>query len=204
MSDDELKALEDGEEVEIIDDDTGGSLSDGERYDSDEPLVDEDIRARRRKERQERRERRNTAIARDKTELRFLQSRNEELERRMAQLESKAVSQDVNSIDTQLKAAQAEFQAAEKVMAQSMSEGNGEEAAVALRYRDQAAQKAMALEELKRRAVAYTQAPKQPQVDQRIVQNFNEFVKRNSWFDPNGSNEESLIAMAVDKALTAA
>lgn len=162
------------------------------------------IRERRRLEKIERKERREKAIARDKLELEFLSKRNAELERRFSTLEQRQFQADVSNVDAQLRGAINEFDMAEKVIAKAVAAGNGDDVAQAMRYRDQAMAKAQQLKAIKDRAVAprpIAPPPAQQSIDKTTLKFANEFVKENTWYDPQGRDEDSAVVLAIDQAL---
>lgn len=161
------------------------------------------IRERRRFEKIERKERREKAIARDKLELEFLSKRNAELERRFNTIEQRQHQADVNNVDAQLRSAINEFDMAEKVIAKAVAAGNGDDVAQAMRYRDQAMAKAQQLKALKDRATAPRPVapPAQQGMDETTLNYAREFVKENSWYDPQGRDEDSAVVLAIDQTL---
>jgi hypothetical protein len=96
----------------------------------------EELRRKRREEKADRAARRKQAIERDKTELNFLRQRNESLEKRMFQVEKSVVGNTISGIDARIADTVAEVKAAERIMAQAIEAGNGEDAAKAMRIRD--------------------------------------------------------------------
>jgi hypothetical protein len=183
------------------DDDEGESnLKSSEEEDNASSEDDrEAIRERRRLEKKERKERRDKAIDRDKLELNFLRNRNDELERRVGAVETHAQQANLGQIDQQLQQAINEVETAEKIIARAVEAGNGEDVAQAMRYRDQAMVKAQQLNQYKQQQ-AY-QPPRQPQVDNEVVHYAKEFMEENTWYDPNGKDEDSAIVQAIDNKL---
>jgi len=161
----------------------------------------EAIRERRRLEKIERKERRDKAIQRDKLELDFLSKRNAELERRFSALEQRQHTADINNVDGQLREALNEFDMAEKVIAKAVAAGNGDDVTQAMRYRDQAMAKAQQLKALKERAAQQAPQPRQQGMDDITLHYAKEFVKENSWYDPQGRDEESAVVLAIDQTL---
>ncbi len=161
----------------------------------------ESIRARRRDEKKERKERRDKAIGRDKVELNFLRSRNDELERRVGAVENHAQQNNLSQIDQQIQQAVYEVETSEKIIARAVEAGNGEDVAQAMRYRDQAMTKAQQLTQYKQQQSYQGQAPRQPQVDNEVVHFAKEFMEDNSWYDPQGNDESSAIVLAIDNKL---
>tara|TARA_R100001015_G_C4634988_1_gene202953 strand:+ start:7295 stop:8317 length:1023 start_codon:yes stop_codon:yes gene_type:complete len=181
----------------------------------DEPIVEEDepitaeeeidvereaIRERRRKEKQERKARRETAIKRDKTELDFLRSRNDDLERRLTAQERKSQQVELSTYDTAIAQANKEVQMADRVIAKAVETNNGEDVTKAMKYRDQAMQKAQQLSIAKQQASQpQTEAPP---VDDRTMYHAQKFMEENPWYDSQGRDEDSAIVMAIDQALS--
>lgn len=188
--------------AEVDEDEAEESPEEDERV-AAEPSAEDDereaIRERRRAEKQERKERREKAIARDKLELDFLRKRNDDLERRLTAQEQRAYQSDLSSYDAQIAQAQKDAQLADQVIAKAIEAGNGEDAAKALKYRDQAMQRVQQLNYAKHQA-AQTR-PAAPGVDDLTMAYAQEFMKENKWYDPQGRDEDSAIVMAIDQAL---
>lgn len=161
------------------------------------------IRERRRLEKLERKDRKEKAIGRDKTELEFLRNRNDELERRMTAQEQRNRQEDVSSVDQQLKAAINELQMSEEVIAKAVEAGNGADVTQAMRYRDQAMEKARQLHGLKQNAEQAAKAPvRSPNhVDDQTMKHAKEFLAENKWYDVQGKDEDSAVMLAIDKSL---
>ena len=140
----------------------------------------ESIRERRRKEKVDRKERRETAIKRDKTELDFLRSRNDNLERRLTAQERKAQESEVLNIDQQIIQANKEAQMADRVIAKAVEENNGGDVTKAMKYRDQAMAKVQQLAQAKQHV---SQVAPAPAVDERTMHYAQEFMKENPWYD---------------------
>jgi len=160
----------------------------------------EAIRERRRLEKLERKERREKAISRDKLEMEFLRKRNDDLERRFQTLEQRQAEADKSTVEQRLQQALNEVDMAEKVIAKAVSAGNGDDVTQAMRYRDQALQKAQQLQAAKHSA-GKVSAPAPNQMDDLTAHYAQEFVKQNTWYDPQGRNEESAIVLAIDQGL---
>lgn len=160
----------------------------------------EAIRERRRQEKIERKHRRDEAIKRDKIEMEFLRKRNDELERRVTVQEQRAFQADLQGLDAQIRSAAQEAEMAEKVIAKAVAAGNGEDVTQAMRYRDQAIARAQQLQAAKRQA-EHRPAPQQPQIDDLTLNHAQAFLKENTWYDPQGRDEDSSVLLAIDQAL---
>ena len=174
------------------DDDQPGDANDPER---------EAIRERRRLEKLERKKRRDEAIGRDKLELDFLRKRNDDLERRVMAQEARSYQSDLSQFDAQILSAQKEAEMAERVIAKAVAAGNGEDVTQAMRYRDQALQKAQQLAFAKQQAAQQKPAPRAEVMDDRAMMLAKEFLDDNKWYDPQGRDEESAIVLAIDQAM---
>jgi hypothetical protein len=169
----------------------------------------EELRRKRREEKADRAARRKQAIERDKTELNFLRQRNESLEKRMFQVEKSVVGNTISGIDARIADTVAEVKAAERIMAQAIEAGNGEDAAKAMRIRDQAMQRVQQLQihkhqqnQVAQELHQQAQAPApQPGPDPEIASFAQDWVARNSWYDPNAKDEASKIVLAIDQSL---
>jgi hypothetical protein len=177
-----------------------GNDDDGHRDDGND-AEREAIRERRRKEKAERKQRREEAIGRDKLELQFLRKRNDDLERRLGGVEQRAHQADLSQIDAHIAHARNEAEMAERVIAKAVAAGNGDDVAQALKYRDQALQKAQQLAFAKQQAAQ--QRPTRPAdgLDDMTMHYAKEFINENAWYDPKGQDEDSAIILAIDGAL---
>ena len=159
------------------------------------------IRQRRRKEKAERKERQQTAIKRDKTELDFLRGRNDDLERRISTQEQRAHKQELSSIDQAIAQANKEVDMAERVIAKAVEQNNGNDVTKAMKYRDEAMNKAQHLAYNKQQASQQAvSAP--PTLDDRTMHLAKQFMDDNPWYDSNGQDEDSAIVMAIDQSLS--
>lgn len=195
------------------DDDHDDDHDERSKADDDDDGDDDDraaIRERRRLEKKERRERREAAMRRDKIELDFLRKRNEDVERRLMRVETTSHQAEISTIDAQIAAARQRASLAEQVFAKAVEAQNGEDAAKAMSYRDQATALVSQLENHKAAQLRQQAARQQreqppqgghelPETVQRLAQ---KFMADNDWYDPKGGDEDSAIVMAIDATLT--
>jgi len=160
----------------------------------------EAIRERRRKEKVDRKGRRETAIKRDKTELDFLRGRNDDLEKRISNQEQRNRNQDIQGIDAAIAQANKEVNMAERVIAKAVENNNGNDVTKAMKYRDEAMNKAQQLNYNKHQAAQ--QVNTAPQVDDRTMHLAKQFMEDNPWYDSHGRDEDSAIVMAIDQSLS--
>ena len=161
----------------------------------------EAIRERRRLEKLDRKKRRDEAISRDKLELSFLRKRNDELERRIGSVEQRTHQADLSQFDAQINNARQEAEMAERVIAKAVAAGNGEDVTQAMRYRDQAMQKAQQLAFAKQQAAQQRQTKPADGMDDMTMHYAKEFIQENPWYDMQGKDEDSAIVLAIDGAL---
>jgi hypothetical protein len=161
----------------------------------------EAIRERRRLEKLDRKKRRDEAISRDKLELSFLRKRNDDLERRLGTVEQRTHQADLSQIDVQISQAKNEAEMAERVIAKAVAAGNGEDVTQAMRYRDQALQKAQQLAFAKQQAAQQRPAKQSEGMDDMTMHYAKEFIQDNPWYDMQGKDEDSAIVLAIDGAL---
>jgi len=170
---------------------------------ADDDFTDEEreaIRERRRLEKAERKERREKAISRDKLELDFLRKRNDDLERRLSGVEKKTYASELSTLDSQIAQARNDAEMAERVIAKAVEAGNGADVAQALKYRDQAMQRAQQLAAAKQQTEQRPTAEK-PALDDLTAHYAGEFMRENKWYDAQGRDEDSAIMLAIDQGL---
>lgn len=213
MAQEKLIERDDDDDIEIVEDDPTGEHLDLDDNDSrqvagdDDSGVDDDreaIRERRRQEKRERKLRQEEAKRRDKTELTFLQRRNEELERRFSQIEGKMKQSEISNIDAMIADATRRAELAEQVFAKAITAKNGEDASKAMQYRDQARAAVAQLTQRKAYEQSLMQQQQARQADlppARQVEMAQEFIREHDWYDPEGKDEDSAIVLALDAAL---
>ena len=196
--------IEEPDEKKTLSEDDDEPEEPAAKQQADEGDTDEEraaIRERRRVEKKERKERQQKAISRDKLELDFLRKRNDDLERRLNGLETRAHQSTLSDYDRQIQVYRQEVETAERIIAKAVEAGNGEDVAKAMRYRDEAVAKANELAYYKQRQAQVPQQQQAPKLDERIEYYAKEFMEANEWYNPQGSDEDSAIVMAIDNRL---
>ena len=89
---------------------------------------------------------------------------------------------------------------AERVIAKAVENNNGNDVTKAMKYRDEAMNKAQQLKFNKQQAAKNVNTA--PSVDDRTMHYAQEFMKDNPWYDSNGRDEDSAIVMAIDQSLS--
>ena len=198
----ETDGTEQVEQPEVQDDDE--DEDDDSRMGTSEDDSEDEIVDKTRKNRDSRVKRRQlqkVAKERSQQELAYLREQNAELMRRMAAVEGNTLTQNAAGVQQQLQQALAEARQAEQIMARAIEAGNGEDAATALRIRDEAKERAAQLSAYKDRFEAAAKEATAPRADPRVTNYAQQWLSANSWYDPQGRDEDSAITKAIDNAL---
>lgn len=169
----------------------------------------EEIRRKRREEKAERSQRRKAAIERDKAELALLRQQNEELMRRVQNVEKFTHSSNVATVNARIQDAVEEVRAAEHIIAQAVEAGNGVDVAKAMRIRDEAMQKANQLQAYKKQVESKALQPKPadpnlnpvPPANNMATKLAADWVKMNPWYDPQTGDDRSKKVLEIDQTL---
>ena len=163
---------------------------------------DEPQHQRKRETAAERRQRAKEAKIRDKRELDFQRRELKRLEQTVHELTQGQVVTRVTELDNRLASAQAEVAQWEKVKAMAISKHEGADAVAADNFLNAARDKYNQAAWDKQQVI--TTAQQQPTPQQREVPFaglMNEFLENNTWYDPKGVDEDSLIVKAIDNAV---
>jgi hypothetical protein len=154
----------------------------------------EAIRRRRRAEKARKKENRD----RDRLELNFLRQRNEQLERRQSELDSRVANGEMVLIDNKIAELDGQIREAERIQATAISQANGEAAAEASRIASDLRVGRNQLQILKQQRTAAAQARPQPMVDPQIQARAREWAEGHEWYDTNLRNSDSRVAKAIE------
>lgn len=171
---------------------------------------DEDDKTRKANENKTRRQRQREARDRTERELKFLQKRNEDLERRFSTLEqnteARVTGNEVANLTNQINKARSDLQLANSVIAQAADQNNGAQLAEALDHRDSIRDNLRDLQEAHRYLTQREERGEsaQPrQLDPRHVAHAQKFMTDHSWWDPSGTDQDSRRVLEVDRGLVA-
>lgn len=191
----------------------GEGEEEGEEEEQDERLAadqedEDDKKERRRSENKSRRQRQKEARDRTERELKFLQNRNEELERRFSHFEqetdARVTGSEIASIDVSINKARSDMQLANQVIEQAVTAQDGKNLAEALTHRDTIRDDLRDLEQAKGYLANNSrrgESPVQQQLDPRHVAHAQKFMIDNEWWDPNGRDPDSKIVLDIDRSL---
>lgn len=88
-------------------------------------------------------------------------------------------------------------------MARAIEAGNGADMLQAERIRDAAKERAAQLSTYKERFEAAAKEATAPRADPRVTNYAQQWLSANSWYDPQGRDEDSAITKAIDNSLAA-
>lgn len=166
-----------------------------------EELQDDDgaRRESRRNERKTQKERQRYARDKTREDMEFLKQQNNLLLQRLEAVETHTLSAQRGNLDFGYRQAIGTVQAAEQQLAKAIEIGDGARVPELLRQRDYAMSKAAEIT----RAKQGFDAPRSIQQAPEVSQMAHRWAADNRWFNPNGSDEDSLVAKAVDSSLVA-
>jgi len=202
--DDEVEEKAEGGSV---DDDTDQNESDTNEADENETEEErEKIREARREERKLKKELSKQREVSAKHKISALERRNEELAKRLAAVENTAASYEFAQIDKALEDEATRVEYAKMKMLDAAQRGD---AAAQVEYLEQltdAKQRLQQVQHYKKQQVEAAKSPKQnvpnPAANE-IQQNATQWLKRNSWYDPQARDTDSRIAKVIDSELAA-
>jgi hypothetical protein len=203
--DDEEDDQEEGEDARLS----------ADQRDDDEDGDPEVHRASRREQRRRARERKRQIEQQNQELISILTQQLEASQQRLAALENRDLTRETNNVEYQIRMALADIQRAEAAYKEAVTNMDGERAWQAQSLRDDAMARMRQANAVKQRlqqvaaetqqqARQQAQRPAQPQIDPRAASHGMRWMEDNAdWFDPKGGNEDSLVALAVDQAMTA-
>lgn len=217
-----------GETVEIIDDDDDkdervGAGVEGERTNQRQQQAQpgrgrenetaEQRQERRRNERKAAKQRQIAARNRDKAELNFLRAELDRVNMRQNNLERGHLVTQAQSIENNISYLEQNIRKADEIIAQGVDGQNGEDVVKATRIRENLVKKRDQLIVARSRLQEAGRSngedrqpsrrePVQNQPNPLVVAEFQRFIQRNDWFDPQGKDQDSAIVLAIDNALT--
>ena len=206
--DEELKA---GGVVEGHDDDHDPEEAKHAADDEAEALVAgrtederEAIRAARREERKLKKQLHKEKVKESNHLIDSLRRQNSELAERLSLLERKSAGADMARLDKSIEDANLRMQYAKSKIAEATSSMDGNALAEAQEMWYDARRQAESLDAVKKRAIS--DPPKQPVPngnDVRMQRKAAAWMERNTWYDPDGKDTDSAVAVKIDESLAA-
>jgi hypothetical protein len=186
--------------IESPDNDDGGDFdgNDGGGSDSER----EAIRAARRDERNLKKRLQKAKISESGHLINSLKRQNEAMAERLMALEKRSAGADVARVDKAIEDAQMRLQYAKQRIKEATEVADGTALANAQEDWYEARNQAEALVNLKRKiAVAPDPASIPREADPRLKRNAEDWMNRNSWYDPQNGDVDSQIAVKLDQAM---
>ena len=189
------------------DEDEPIEAAEGGEVDSDPDETDEDrekIREARREERRLKKELNKQREATARNKISALERRNAELAERLLKVENAAASYQFVQIDKAIEDEATRVEYAKMKMLQAAQEND---AAAQVEYLEQltdAKQRLQQAQYYKKQQLEQAKAPKQNvpnEVSTEVQRNATQWLKKNSWYDPQARDTDSRIAKVIDQEL---
>lgn len=131
-----------------------------------------------------------------------LKRQNEQMAERLAVLEKRTQGADAARLDKAIEDAQVRLQYAKMQIKEATELADGAKLAEANEVWYESRRQIESLEALKRRANTEQPAPSVPRApDPRLKRYASDWMARNDWYDPNGTDIDSRVAVQIDTAL---
>lgn len=171
----------------------------------EEGETEEEAEARRERNRQRRKE--NKERRKDYVESlrREIAARDELLQRqeeRLAAVERRTQGADLAAVNAELQKSVDAYNYFKSQHAEAVTNANGQLATEAFEKMQAAADRARQLDSI-RKAAQKPQQPQQQPLDPRLKVQAESWLERNSWYNPEGGDMDSKVALSVDQALHA-
>jgi len=201
----EKKSLEEEIEEEKREEEGEDDLDGEEEEEEEEQRLgaggeDEEKKSKRKEERKTRRQRQKTARDRDKKELKFLQDRNETLERRFSELDQRVGHSEVSQVDARITDLKSKIKLADQVISKAITSQDGDAYAEAQGIRDDLRDQLTRVNYAKNTLAARSseQAP-----DPTLIRHAQDWMEDHDWWDPNGRDADSRRVSRIDNQLVA-
>jgi len=204
---DEEKQKDDAVEDSDQDDDEPVEAADGGEVDSNPEETDEErenIRAARREERKLKKElvKQRDTSARNK--ISALERRNAELAERLVKVENASASYQFVQIDKAIEDEATRVEYAKMKMLQAAQENDAPGQMEYLEQLTDAKQRLQQAQYYKKQQLEQARAPKQNvpnEISTEVQRNATQWLKKNSWYDPQARDTDSRIAKVIDQEL---
>jgi hypothetical protein len=203
----EPKSVEKDSEDHPEDEEEAEARADDEAAEEGETEEDrEQIREARREERRLKKDLKRQREISSKNKIQSLERRNAELAERLAKVENTAVSYQFAQMD---KAIEDETARVEYTKMKLVQAAQANDAAAQVEYLEQltdAKQRLQQVQYYKRQQVEEAKAPKQNvpnEITTEVQQLATQWLKKNSWYDPQTRDTDSRIAKVIDQELVA-
>lgn len=149
--------------------------------------------------RKRQKERQKESMKRTREENAILLQKLAAAEERLQALETRNVQSDAQTAEQRYNYAMQQIRAAEQQLKEAFETGDGEKAIQAQRLREQSTIAAREAEELKKK-LSNPQLQSKSVMDPMTETYAQQWMRKNPWFNPAGTDEDSAIARAIDEA----
>ena len=172
-------------------------LAEGGEVDADAEAVREAKRAKRRARKDYHKQ---VAVEKD-TKLHLLERQNQELLERLAIVEKKTQGSEIARINKAIEDQESRILFAKQKIKEATETGNGDLLTQAQEMWYEAKKQYESLEGLKRQSVSQPQHQTIQAPDPMITRHATNWMDENPWYDPNGRDPDSKIALTIDQAM---
>ena len=174
--------------------------------DADHPDDGEELRAAKRNRRRAKKDLIRKTNEEKDLRLQQLARENEEFKRRLSEVENRTRQNDLARIDKGIEDSQVRYEYAKMKLSEAVSNNDGNAMVEAQELLAEAKQEIQQLQQYKQQAAREAQQqPRQQQDVQRpdpsVQRNASDWVSRNSWYKPDGTDRDSRIAKKMDEVL---
>lgn len=196
------EALLDGVEDSDLDaKNDGGSVNPD---DEDHPDDDAELRSAKRNRRRAKKDLIRKTNQEKDVRLQQLSRENEEFKRRLAQLERNTKAEQITRIDKNIEDAQVRLEYAKMKLSEATSNNDGQAMVEAQTLWQNAQEEVRNLSSMRQRADAELRKPQQQNTPDPVVQKFAaQWIRKNSWYNPEGNDPDSRVAKKIDELMSA-
>lgn len=166
--------------------------------DADQPGDTDAVREARRNRRKAKKEYIKRTNEEKDHRLAQLQRENEEFRKRLADVEKRSQQFELSRLDKALEDEELRLKYFDAKRREAINNSNGDAYSTANQNYEEARKKFEAMKALKARA---SQAETEPQTDPRMMRHAKAWMEQNSWYKPDGGDEDSEIAKIIDAKL---
>jgi hypothetical protein len=175
-----------------------------DKEDLDHPDDDQEIRQAKRDRRRAKRDLIFKTNREKDLRLQQLQRENEEFKRRLSTVEDRTRQNDMARLDKTIEDSQVRLEYAKMKLAEAVNNNDGEAMVLAQELFAQAKQEIGELQNYKQKIIQLPQQRDDVVVpDPTVQRNAAEWMKRNSWYNPNSNDRDVMIAKKHDEAMVA-
>lgn len=166
--------------------------------DADQPGDTDAVREARRNRRKAKKEYIKRTNEEKDQRLVLLQRENEEFRRRLAEVEKKSQGFELARLDKAIEDEELRLKYFDAKRREAINNSDGDAYTQASNSYDEARRKYEAMRSLKEKA---SKVEPEPQADPKMLRHAKSWMESNSWYDPNGNDEDSEIAKVIDAKL---